>query len=109
MNTTYAIDLSLKPTTFDLWHVCLASTVFLLSLILIALLLAMVVSFVRCKNRPKAHSIQQATQVPEPVVKIVEKIVEVDLVGDERKLMDESISHVKDLVGAVRKIFPDLA
>ena len=39
----------------------------------------------------------------------MEKIVEVDLVGDERKLMDESISHVKDLVGAVRKIFPDLA
>ncbi|MCE9618671.1 MAG: malate dehydrogenase [Planctomycetes bacterium] len=39
----------------------------------------------------------------------VEKIVQVDLVGDERKLMDESISHVKDLVGTVRKIFPDLA
>ncbi len=39
----------------------------------------------------------------------MEKIIEVDLVGDERKLMDESISHVKDLVGAVRKIFPDLA
>lgn len=39
----------------------------------------------------------------------VEKIVQVDLVGDERRLMDESISHVKDLVGAVRKIFPDLA
>ena len=78
MNTTYAIDLSLKPTTFDLWHVCLASTVVLLSLILIALLLAMVVSLVRCKNRPKAHSIQQTTQDPEPVVKIVEKIVEVE-------------------------------
>jgi hypothetical protein len=28
---------------------------------------------------------------------------------EERKLMDESISHVKDLVGTVRKIFPDLA
>jgi len=39
----------------------------------------------------------------------MEKIIEVDLVGDERKLMDESISHVKDLVGAVRNIFPDLA
>jgi malate dehydrogenase len=39
----------------------------------------------------------------------VEKIVQVDLVGDERKLMDESISHVKALVATVRKIFPDLA
>ena len=37
MNPTYAIDLSLKPTTFDLWHVCLAGTVVLLSLILILL------------------------------------------------------------------------
>jgi hypothetical protein len=27
----------------------------------------------------------------------------------EKKFMDESISHVKDLVGVVRKLFPDLA
>ena len=38
----------------------------------------------------------------------MEKVVEVKFEGDERKLMDESISHVKDLVGTVRKIFPDL-
>jgi hypothetical protein len=78
MNTTYAIDVSLKPTTFDLWHVYLASTVVLLSLILIALLLAIVVSLVRCKNRPVAHSNLQDTKAPEPVVKIVEKVVEVE-------------------------------
>ncbi len=39
----------------------------------------------------------------------VEKIIEVKLEGDEKKLMDESISHVKDLVGTVTKLFPDLA
>ena len=39
----------------------------------------------------------------------VERIVTFSMTPDERKLMDESISHVKDLVGAVQKIFPDLA
>ena len=29
--------------------------------------------------------------------------------ADEKKLMDESISHVKDLVGTVTTTFPDLA
>jgi len=78
MNMTYAIDLSLKPTTFDLWHVCLAGTVALLALILIILLLTMVVSLARCKKKPVEQSIQQVAPTPEPVVKIVEKIVEVE-------------------------------
>ncbi|MDD5269202.1 MAG: DUF2760 domain-containing protein [Methylococcales bacterium] len=78
MNPTYAIDLSLKPTTFDLWHVCLAGTVVLLSLILIVLLLAMVVSLARCKRKPVEQSVQSVAPTPEPVVKIVEKIVEVE-------------------------------
>jgi hypothetical protein len=78
MNPTYTIDLSLKPTTFDLWHVCLAGTVVLLSLILIVLLLAMVISLMRSKNKPQEQMIQQAAQAPEPAVKIVEKIVEVE-------------------------------
>jgi malate dehydrogenase len=38
----------------------------------------------------------------------VEKIIEIDLDGDEKTLMAESISHVKDLVGVVREQFPDL-
>lgn len=77
---TYAIDLSLKPTTFDLWHVCLASTVLLLSLLLIVLLLSMVISLSR-RNKKKSDTpvMQQAVAVaPEPIVKIVEKIVEVE-------------------------------
>ena len=78
MNPTYAIDLSLKPTTFDLWHVCLAGTVVLLSVILIVLLLAMVISLARAKNKSAERIIQQAVKTPEPVVKVVEKIVEVE-------------------------------
>jgi len=38
----------------------------------------------------------------------VEKVIEIDLEGDEKTLMDESISHVKDLVGVVREQFPEL-
>ncbi len=38
----------------------------------------------------------------------VEKIIEVKLDNDERTLLDESVSHVKDLVGIVRKAFPEL-
>jgi len=39
----------------------------------------------------------------------VEKIVEFKMEPDEQKLMDESVSHVKDLVGTVREMFPELA
>jgi malate dehydrogenase len=39
----------------------------------------------------------------------VEKVIEIELDGDETKLMDESIRHVKDLVALVAKTFPELA
>jgi malate dehydrogenase len=39
----------------------------------------------------------------------VEKIITFKLDETEQKFMDESISHVKDLVGVVRKMFPELA
>ncbi len=38
----------------------------------------------------------------------VEKILTFNMNAEEKKFMDESISHVKDLVGAVTKLFPDL-
>lgn len=74
----YTIDLSLRPTTFDLWHVCLAGTVALLSLLLIVLLLSMVIGMARCRKKPVQAASQQPAIPPEPVVKIVEKIVEVE-------------------------------
>lgn len=39
----------------------------------------------------------------------VEKVIEIDFDADEKALMDESISHVKDLVKIVRDTFPELA
>ncbi|MEM7623498.1 MAG: malate dehydrogenase, partial [Planctomycetota bacterium] len=39
----------------------------------------------------------------------VEQIVEFKLTADEQKLFDESASHVEDLVGIVKNMFPDLA
>jgi malate dehydrogenase len=39
----------------------------------------------------------------------VEKVIEIDLTPDEQALMNESVSHVKDLVGIVQDAFPVLA
>jgi len=39
----------------------------------------------------------------------VERVVTFKMTPDEQKLMDESVSHVKDLVGVVCQLFPDLA
>ncbi|MDX2114412.1 MAG: malate dehydrogenase [Planctomycetota bacterium] len=39
----------------------------------------------------------------------VERIVTFKMTPDEQKLMEESVSHVKDLVTTVQKLFPDLA
>ena len=39
----------------------------------------------------------------------MEKVITIDLEGDEQKLMDESVSHVKDLVKIVSDAFPELA
>ncbi|GAB6139866.1 DUF2760 domain-containing protein [Methylosoma difficile] len=77
MDTLYKIDLSLQPTTFDLWHVCLAGTVAVLALTLITLLLVMVISLARRKPQTP-QIITQTAPAPEPIVKVVEKLVEVE-------------------------------
>ncbi len=38
----------------------------------------------------------------------VEKIIELELAPEEKQLMDVSISHVKELVDVVKKLYPDL-
>lgn len=68
----YTIDLSLKPTTFDLWHVCLAGTAALMALLLVVVLTAVLIGVLRCRKK------QAQIAVKEPVVKVVEKIVEVE-------------------------------
>lgn len=76
MNTLYTIDLSLKPTTFDVWHVCLAGTVALLSLALITVLIILVGSLMR--KKPTAPVMQTVVPTPEPIIQVVEKIIEVE-------------------------------
>jgi malate dehydrogenase len=39
----------------------------------------------------------------------VERIITFRMIPDEQRLMDESVSHVKDLVKAVQQLFPELA
>lgn len=70
----YTIDLSLRPSTFDLWHVCLAGTAALLALLLIAVLISLLLGMRRCRKLAPAV----AAQPPTAEVKIVEKIVEVE-------------------------------
>ncbi|MDG2095157.1 MAG: malate dehydrogenase [Phycisphaerales bacterium] len=38
----------------------------------------------------------------------MEQVIEIDLDADEKVLMDESVSHVKDLVKVVQETFPEL-
>lgn len=65
------IDLSLQPTTFDLWHVCLTGTVAVLAFMLIFALIGLVMAL---RRKPEIQ------KVIEPEVKIVEveKIVTVE-------------------------------
>jgi Domain of unknown function (DUF2760) len=74
----YTIDLSLKPTTFDLWHVCLAGTVVVLALVLITVLLSVLFAMMRCKKNHSSQSTPANLVAAEPIVKVIEKIVEVE-------------------------------
>lgn len=67
----YPVDLTLKPTTFDLWHVCLAGSVVVMSLF--ALILLIILGMVN--RRPTT---EMTPQPVDPVIKVVEKIVEVE-------------------------------
>ena len=74
----YTIDLALKPTTLDAWHVCLAGTSAILAMALIFTLIALVMSLTRRKEtaEPQVKIVEKIVQA-EPIVQIVEKIVEV--------------------------------
>ncbi len=74
MNKTYTIDLTVQPTTLDLWHVLLAGSVVLLALVLIVVLISVILSMGRKKPQPVEEK-----PVPAPVEpQIIEKIVEVE-------------------------------
>jgi Domain of unknown function (DUF2760) len=79
LQTTMTVDLSLRPTTFDIWHVGLAATVVVLMAIIILLLLLLLFSRSRKKTAFQAAITQPLqAQTIEPTVKIIEKIIEVE-------------------------------
>lgn len=73
---TYTIDLSLHPTTFDLWHVCLAGSVVVLAFILIVVLISVLLGMRRCRSKTPLETV--VAQPPQVEIKVVEKIVEVE-------------------------------
>ncbi len=74
----YSIDLTLMPTTLDLWHVYLIAAVLALALILIIVLLSMVIGMAR-RAKQAPVEITKTVEVPsEPEIKIVEKVIEVE-------------------------------
>ncbi len=75
---SYTIDLSLRPATFDLWHVCLAGTVVVLALLLIVVLLISVLNLLRGKNKATPVVVSEPAKPVEPIIQVVEKIVEVE-------------------------------
>jgi len=75
---TYTIDLALRPTTFDLWHVCLVGTVVVLALLLIVVLISVLLGLRRCKAKAVESAPAPAPVKAEPEVRVVEKIVEVE-------------------------------
>ena len=81
MQTMYSIDLSLKTTTFDLWHVCLAGTVVVLALSLILILILWVISLTASKK-------QTTIELPKPEPQIIEKIVEVEKIVEIEKIVE---------------------
>ncbi|ESS73901.1 hypothetical protein MGMO_8c00380 [Methyloglobulus morosus KoM1] len=77
--STFSVDLTLRPTTFDLWHVCLAGTVVALMAVIILLLLLLLFSRSMNKTVAEPATVQPIHAQPaEPTVKIIEKIIEVE-------------------------------
>lgn len=70
----YMIDLSLTPTTFDLFHVGLAAAVLVLAFAVIILLVALLMTLTKASKKVVEPQIIKS----EPEVRIVEKIVEVE-------------------------------
>lgn len=84
MNSSYSINLSLMPTTFDFWHVCLAGSVLVLMILLIIVLFMMASGSVGNRRKLIKETLEQTqalappVKTVEPEIKVVEKIVEVE-------------------------------
>ena len=105
MNTHFTVDLERIPTTLDLFHVGLAAAVLLLAFILVILLLMMVISLGR--RLKKASQPIVAVEIPEPEVKIVEKIIEVEKVVTVEKIVEIPAATPEPVV--LKEATPDAA
>lgn len=74
----YVIDLTVQPTTLDLWHVGMAGTIAVLLIIISVLLSAIIMMLMRSKKQSTPVIIEKPAPAPEPIVQVVEKIVEVE-------------------------------
>lgn len=110
--TTYAIDLTIKPTTFDLWHVCLAGTVAVLAGLLIVVMFMMVASLLRRKEvaAPAVQIVEKVVHA-EPVVQIVEKTVEVpvDRIVEVEKIIEKIVQAPAPAPIVLKETSPDAA
>ncbi|MSR16982.1 MAG: DUF2760 domain-containing protein [Methylococcaceae bacterium] len=112
--TNYMIDLTLKPTTFDLWHVCLAGTAVILAVALIFTLMSLLICLVSRKDsankEPQIKIIEKMVQ-SEPVIKIVEKIVEVPVerIVEVEKIVEKIVQTPAPAPVVLKEANPDAA
>lgn len=105
--TKYAIDLTLKPTTFDAWHVCFAGTAAILAGALIFTLLALIMILVRRRtesDEPQIKIVEKIVQA-EPIIKTVEKIVEVPV----EKIVEKIVQIPAPAPVVLKEASPDAA
>ena len=111
--TKYAIDLTLKPTTFDAWHVCFAGTAAILAGALILTLIALVMSLMRRKPvtaEAEVKIIEKIVQA-DPVVQVVEKIVEVPVerIVEVEKIVEKIVQTPAPAPVVLKEASPDAA
>ncbi len=92
--TQYTIDLTLKPTTLDAWHVCLAGTSGILAIALIVTLIALVISLFR--GAKPAETVEKIIEKPVDRIVEVEKIVE--------KVIEKPVERIVEVEKVVEKI-----
>lgn len=120
--SNYTIDLTLKPTTLDAWHVCLAGTSAILAGALILTLLALVMCLARRKDKgdPEVKIVEKLVQgepifkekiVEVPVEKIVEKVVEVPVekIIEVEKVVEKIVQAPAPAPVVLKEASPDAA
>ncbi len=112
--TNYTIDLALKPTTLDAWHVCLAGTSAILAMTLIFTLISLVVCLSRRKEAVVAEQqikIVEKVVQSEPIIKTVEKIVEVpvDRIVEVEKIVEKIVHTPAPAPVILKEASPDAA